>query len=344
MISVAVATVTYQFVKFWMGPAQSGPVKMIFHEVKQGEKPRLLAEQLEQEGIVSSARFFYWYGRLTGKNAKFKAGDYRFSTKMRPSEVMAIIMSGVSYGYPLTVPEGYSMAQIAELIENFRPGAGERFLKLCSDKKFIAGLGFNPVPVSLEGYLFPDTYLIGRKVPEAEIIKTMVRKYRSVFTPELSNRAQMLGMTEHQIVTLASIVEKETGARHERPLIASVFHNRLKKKMRLQSDPTVIYGVASYNGNITRKDLERYTPYNTYKINGLPIGPIANPGKDAILAALYPAESEFLYFVSHNNGTHEFTTNYDDHRKAVVKFQLDRKMREGRSWRDLQKSQSATTQ
>lgn len=340
LVSLVVAVATYQFVHFWLGTAQAGAAKMVFYEVKTGVSPRSISQELEKAGVITSSRYFYWYGRLTGKNAKFKAGDYRFSTKMRPNEVMGIIMSGISFGYPLTVPEGYSMYQIAELIENFRPGAGQHFLKLCKDRKFIAELGFNPAPATLEGYLFPDTYLVGRKVPETEIIKTMVRKYRAIFTPELANRARALGMSEHQVVTLASIVEKETGARQERPLIASVFHNRLKKKMKLQSDPTVIYGIENYNGNITRKDLDTYTPYNTYRIKALPPGPISNPGKDAILAALYPAESEYLYFVSHNNGTHEFTSTYDDHRKAVVQFQIDKRAREGRSWRELQKSQT----
>lgn len=344
--TVTLATATYNFIGFWMSPVSAGSTKMIFYEVKPGVSPHVIARDLEALHIVSSARLFYWYGRLSGKSQKFKAGDYRFSTKMKPNEVMAIIMSGVSFGYPLIIPEGYNSVQIAELIENFRPGSGERFLRLSADRKFIApmwtslNMGTTP-PATLEGYLFPDTYLIGRKVSEEEIIKAMLRKHRSIFTSEMANRARTMGMTEHQIVTLASIVEKETGARHERPIIASVFHNRLKKKMKLQSDPTVIYGLRNFNGNITRRDLDSHTAYNTYRIKGLPPGPIANPGKDAILAALYPSTTEFLYFVSHNSGTHEFTTNYDDHRKAVVRFQIDRKAREGKSWRDLQKSQRA---
>lgn len=342
--AVTLATVTYKFIGFWMNPVNAGPSKMIFYEVKPGVPAAVIARDLEDLHVISSARLFYWYGRLTGKTQKFKAGDYRFSTKMKPNEVITIVMSGVSYGYPLIIPEGFNSVQIAELIENFRPGSGERFLKLSADRKFIGSLWTTlgiatAAPTSLEGYLFPDTYLIGRKVSEEEIIKAMVRKHRSIFTSEMVNRAQTMGMTEHQIVTLASIVEKETGARHERPIIASVFHNRLKKKMKLQSDPTVIYGLRNFNGNITRRDLDTHTVYNTYRIKGLPPGPIANPGKDAILAALYPATTEFLYFVSHNSGTHEFTTNYDDHRKAVVRFQIDRKAREGKSWRDLQKSQ-----
>ncbi len=341
--SIALAGVAYKCVHFWMtGPdSNGGPSKNIFYEVKARENPKTIARELAQAGVISNASFFYWYGRLTGKSQKFKAGDYRFTNHMRPDEVMAVIMSGISYGVQMVVPEGYSMAQISDVIEALRPGSGERFLKLCHDMKFIATLGFAPAPSSLEGYLYPDTYLVGRKTPEEEVIRSMIRKYRGVFTTELEDRAKAIGMTPHQVVTLASIIEKETGAKEERPMISSVFHNRLKKHMRLQTDPTVIYGIKNYQGNITRKDLETPTPYNTYTIPALPPGPIASPGREAILAALYPSETEYLFFVSHNDGTHEFTTNFDDHKKAVSKFQLNPKAREGKSWRDLRKRDSA---
>jgi UPF0755 protein len=329
----------YKFVRFWVStPNQGvGPVKAVFYEVRGKESPGQIASELEKAGVISNARLFYWYGRLTGKSRKIKSGDYRFTSNMRPTEVMALIMSGISYGTPLTVPEGYNMKQVSEVVESVRPGTGARFLELCSDRKFIATLGLNPAPANLEGYLFPETYLVGRKTSNEDIIRAMVKKLRSVFTADLEKRAREIGFTTHQVITMASIVEKETGAKQERPLISSVFHNRLKKHMRLQSDPTVIYGLKDYDGNITRKHLEAPTAYNTYTIPALPPGPIANPGKEAITAVLYPAESNFLFFVSHNDGTHEFTVTYEDHRKAVGKFQLDPKAREGKSWRDLNK-------
>ena len=152
----------------------------------------------------------------------------------------------------------------------------------------------------------------------------MVKRFWSVFKPEWKERAKTLGMTIHQVITLASIIEKETAVADERPIISSVFHNRLKRNMRLESDPTVIYGMGDYNGNITRKDLERPTPYNTYAIKGLPPGPISNTGAKAIEAALYPADGKFLYFVSKNNGTHHFSNNFKDHNRAVRKYQLGR--------------------
>ena len=150
----------------------------------------------------------------------------------------------------------------------------------------------------------------------------MVKRFWSVFKPEWKNRAKTLGFTIHQVVTLSSIIEKETGAAVERPIISSVFHNRLKRGIRLESDPTVIYGIKDFNGNITRRDLAEKTPYNTYKIKGLPPGPIANAGTKAIEAALYPAETRLLYFVSKKDNTHQFSTNIKDHNRAVRKYQL----------------------
>jgi UPF0755 protein len=202
----------YKLVSFVLSRASSGKTKIVFYEVKKNQTAMSIAQELEKAGIVADARMFYWYGRLTGRTAKFKSGDYRFTSKMRPGEVMNVIMSGISFGYPLRIPEGYSLRQIAELIDEFRPASSAKFLKICRDKKFIATLDFLTPPQTLEGYLFPNTYLIGRKLAEEEIIRNMYKKYREVFTPELRNRASFMGMSEHQVVTLASIIEKETGA------------------------------------------------------------------------------------------------------------------------------------
>jgi UPF0755 protein len=158
-----------------------------------------------------------------------------------------------------------------------------------------------------------------------QIISAMVNRFRSVFSTEWVERAQELGFTVGQIVTLASIIEKETGAAFERPIISSVFHNRLQKKMRLESDPTVIYGIKNFDGNLTRKHLRTHTPYNTYKIRGLPAGPIANPGRASLEAALYPEKTVFLYFVSKRDTTHYFSTSLKEHNLAVRKYQLKRK-------------------
>jgi UPF0755 protein len=205
-------------------------------------------------------------------------------------------------------------------------------------RAFMVSLGFqqNALPPTLEGYLYPDTYFFNKTISPEDMTRQMVRKFFSVWSKEFDTRATQLGMTRHQVVTLASIVEKETGAPNERPMISSVFHNRLKKHMRLQSDPTTIYGIwKRYKGNIHKRDLLESTPYNTYTVAALPVGPISNPGVEAIRAALHPAESPYLFFVSHNDGTHEFTKTFGEHTAAVKRFQLDPKAREGKSWRDL---------
>ena len=159
-------------------------------------------------------------------------------------------------------------------------------------------------------------------MPCENIISAMVENFKSVFTPEWEKRAEELGFSVHEIITLASIIEKETGAEDERGLISSVFHNRLKRGMRLETDPTVIYGIKNFDGNITRKNLSELTPYNTYKIKGLPPGPIAGPGYESIKAALYPAETDFFFFVSKNDGTHIFSSNFKEHNMAVQKYQV----------------------
>ena len=204
-------------------------------------------------------------------------------------------------------------------------GWGDRktFLAMARDEAFAGKLGFNGK--TLEGYLFPETYHFPKHADIKTIITTMARRFKVNFKPEWKIAAKKNGFTIHQVITLASIIEKETGAGEERPLISSVFHNRLKKGMRLESDPTVIYGITGYTGNITRKHLNTRTPYNTYKIKGLPPGPIASPGLKSIEAALFPAKTNFLFFVSRKDGTHQFSTNIRDHNRAVRKYQLRKK-------------------
>ena len=195
----------------------------------------------------------------------------------------------------------------------------EVFLKLCREPKFIASLNVkDPQAKTLEGYLYPDTYNFTKVMTAEDMIRQMYRHFVSLWTSAFRHPQPGLSMTRHRIITLASIIEKETGAPNERPLISSVFYNRLKKKMKLQSDPTTIYGIwERYKGNIHKEDLSVANEYNTYYVPALPAGPIANPGKDSIQAALFPAQSDFLYFVSHNDGPHEFTRSYDEHIAAV---------------------------
>jgi UPF0755 protein len=220
----------------------------------------------------------------------------------------------------VTIPEGYNVRMISALLAEKGLGDADRFEELAMDTEFSRSLG---IPSdTLEGFLFPDTYSWPKGLSEEDILRRMTAKYKTVFTKTMRSRAQELGMTELEAVTLASIIEKETGAPEEREQVSAVFHNRLKKGYRLQTDPTVIYGLEDFDGNLTKKDLRTDHPYNTYTRSGLPAGPIANPGKASLEAALNPAKVSYLYFVSRGDGTHVFSDTLVEHNKAVAIYQL----------------------
>lgn len=312
-------------------------------EIRKGQPAAEIARMLADSGSVSDARKFIWLGRAARQWTRIKAGEYEVSPAMTPIDIFSVITSGVSVPHPVTVREGENMFEIAADIDAKKLAPRARFLALCRDPRFIATLGLKPpLPVTLEGFLFPDTYFFNRAMSPEDMIRQMVRRFHSAWTPKEDARATELGLTQLQAITLASMVEKETGAPQERPMISSVFHNRLRKRMRLQSDPTTIYGIwESYKGNIHRSDLLTPSPYNTYTLPALPVGPISNPGREAIQAALNPAQSNYIFFVSHNDGTHEFTSTLDDHNRAVRRFQMDPRARQGKSWRDLNKGTAA---
>lgn len=311
----------------------------VVYEVTPGKGFSTIAKELEEKGLVKNASFFNLFARFRGDRSKIKVGEYLLRTNMVPGEVLETITSGKSIARSFTVSEGLSTYEIAELYEKQGFGTAESFMAMVRDPVLIQNL-LGEKAHSLEGYLFPETYMLTKYTDTKTLISNMVKRFLYVYN-EVMAEAEIRSMTRNQVVTLASIIEKETGAPHERPLISSVFHNRLARKMRLQTDPTVIYGKAESLGriviNITRTDLQTPTRYNTYVIYGLPPGPIANPGREAILAAVKPQESDYLFFVSQNDGTHVFSEDYKGHQRAVQRFQLDRKAREGKSWRDLQK-------
>ena len=291
--------------------------------VAPGESFGMLSARLEKAGVITSDIRFKIIARLSGDDKRLRAGEYALSTAMTPMEIIDILASGKVLLHRLTIPEGYTIDQVAAEVEKAGLASAEEFSRLARNPSLVSELQLDGP--SLEGYLFPDTYHFPREVSARGIITTMVNAYQSLVTDEWRNRAHELDLSIHDIVTLASIIEKETGAPSERPIIASVFHNRLKKRMRLESDPTVIYGIESFDGNITRRHLSSATPYNTYVIRGLPPGPIANPGRAALEAALYPAETDYLFFVSKKDGTHYFSKTIAEHTEAVRKYQLRRK-------------------
>jgi len=321
VVAFGVAALWIDMQRFAHRPA--GPNAPRIVTVTSGEAFSTLATKLKKKGIISSVWRFKLIARVNGDDTRLKAGEYELAATMPPVQILDILVTGKVLLHRIVVPEGFTLAQVAAQIAHSGVADAAAFETLAKDPALITEFGL--AGSNLEGYLFPDTYYFPRNVPARTLIETMVRRFEEQFPPQWKQRAEELGMTVHQVVTLASIIEKETGDPSERALIASVFHNRLKKKMRLQSDPTVIYGIAQFDGNITRRHLNTPTPFNTYQIGGLPPGPIANPGKASIEATLYPAQTRFLYFVSKTNGTHHFSTSLKEHNRAVRKYQLRRK-------------------
>lgn len=328
------------FIVFVYSPASASRDYLVV-DIPQGASFRKITSLLHANKLIKDKTRFLVLGRLRGAGSKIQAGELEFRRNMTPVQVLDKLMYGVPVSYAFVVPEGANIYQIGDILKQMDLIKDpSEFVAAAKNRVIIDELGVKAK--SMEGYLFPDTYNIKKIKDVKDIVRMMYKKYQEVFTPDLQKRAHYMGLSEHEVVTLASIIEKETGAPEERPLISSVFHNRLKKGMPLQSDPTTIYGLwQTYDGNLTREKLQQYTPYNTYKIHGLPVGPIANPGKDAIVAALYPQKSDYIFFVSKNDGTHTFTVEYKDHLKAVNKFQMDPKQRTGKSWRDLNKRRSS---
>ncbi|WDN87389.1 UPF0755 protein [Desulfosarcina sp. BuS5] len=280
-------------------------------------------KELCNSGIVAYSYRFKLLAVIRGYDKRIKFGEYLLSPSMTPSEILTIITKGRVRLNKLTIPEGYNIEQIATAVSQAGIEDEKSFLKAAKNSSLAAQMKINAN--TFEGYLFPDTYYFPKNTTPKTIISTMVNRFQTIFTDEFAKQAEKLGFSIHQIVTLASIIERETGASEERPIISSVFHNRLKKNMRLESDPTVIYGIDGFNGNITKKDLKKPSPYNTYLIRGLPPGPISNPGLKALEAALYPAETDFLYFVSKKDKTHKFSTNLREHNKAVYRYQIKKR-------------------
>jgi UPF0755 protein len=341
LILVGVVVTGYfasQWLVFLAVSPGDGQQKIVF-EVPPGATLWQTARKLKEQGLIRDVRKFVLYAKVMDKTTSLRVGEYEVSSAMTPPEVLTVLTSGVSVSRPITFQEGLNIFEIAEILDKRGFAPKDKFLALCKNRDFIQKLLGRPLS-SVEGYLFPETYFFTKYAKAETIIEAMVKRFKAVYK-DLGNPAFKAGLNSHQIVILASIIEKETGAPEERPLIASVFHNRLRKGMRLQSDPTIIYGIADKTGemikNIRRKHIDAPTRYNTYTKSGLPYGPIANPGKEAIRAVLEPENSSFLYFVSKNDGTHYFSKNYREHLKAVRQYQLSRKARQGKSWRDLKK-------
>lgn len=287
--------------------------------IPEGATLRQVATLLEREHLIPSRWGFLLIGKWRSADRRLSAGEYAFHPGMRPAEILSEILSGRVVLHSVTIPEGLTAAQIADLLQQKGLADGGEFMRLVRDREFIRTLDIEEA--SLEGYLFPETYRFARNAKAKDVIRALVSGFSQAFTPELRARAKDLNMSVHDAVTLASVIEKETGVDAERDLVAAVFHNRLRLRIPLQSDPTVIYGLERFDGNLRKQDLASASPYNTYRVVGLPPGPIANPGVKSIRAALYPAPAKYLYFVSRNDGTHIFSTSLPEHNQAVDRYQ-----------------------
>jgi len=307
-----------------LAPRANGGAEVLF-EVKRGESLRAIATRLEQRGLVRDARATTWWARLRGQAEQLHAGQYWVSPALSPGEILDMLASGRVATWEVVIPEGLTAAEIGQRLAERGIVDAVGFTAAAADPALAAELG---IPArSLEGYLFPETYRLPRAQTGPDVVRVLVEQFNAAWR-QVEARARERGLSMHEVVTLASIVEKETGASDERPKIASVFANRLRLNMRLESDPTVIYGVSGFDGNLRRSDLDdTANPYNTYQHAGLPPGPIANPGLEALRAVIDPAPSKLLYFVSKNDGTHEFSETYAQHVEAVDRYQRRRASR-----------------
>jgi UPF0755 protein len=296
----------------------------VFFTVERGATGTRIGQELEEQGIIRDRRLFLLALRFRSDGKSVQAGEYRFAEPLSTVEVLEKLLAGDTYTFPVTIPEGLTLLETAELLAAKDLAETDEIRAVFEDGALVEKL--DPDAESLEGYLYPTTYRFPRKVPPAEIARTLVSQFERVFDEPRRAAASKLGIDARQVVTLASVIEKETGLPEERPVIASVFWNRLRIGMPLQSDPTIIYALersGRFDGNLRRTDLELDSPYNTYRYPGLPPGPIASPGEASIQAVLEPAETRFLYFVSRNDGSHHFSETYSEHVNAVRKYQVE---------------------
>jgi len=313
-VLLAAVLLSARFIFFLYSPHGEGQTVRIVDFAK-GSSLKKLADGLEQEGVIGSSTLFSLYARFSGVSARVQAGTYQFSDAMTPPQILRKLVAGDVFAKLFAVPEGYSIFQLAEMLDSRGYFKKEPFLSECRNPQLLKELGIKGVTV--EGYLYPSTYNLLKITDPADLLRQMVGQFSKVYDERFAPLENSSGLTRSQIITLASIVEKEAVVPQEKPLIASVFFNRLKKRMPLQSDPTAVYGTRAFGGKVSGSDVRRDSAYNTYLINGLPPGPIGSPGAGAIEAVLKPATTGYYYFVAKNDGSHHFSADLAEHNRAV---------------------------
>lgn len=296
----------------------------VFVDVEPGDSTRVIAERLGDVGVVADTWTFRLAVWRSGRDRELQAGEYYFDKPLSPLAVVSKIASGHVYLRSITFPEGLRIAEMARIFGAETFGSADAFIQAAQRTSLIAEL--DPAASDLEGYLFPETYALPRDATAEDLVRAMVGLFRRVFSEELRQEAERRQMSVSDVVTLASLIQKEVGNESEHPIVSAVYNNRLRLGMPLQCDPTVVYALQLadlYDGNLTRAHLRFDSPYNTYRHAGLPPGPIAAPGREAIEAALRPADVSYLYFVSRNDGSHAFANTLAEHNRNVQKYQVE---------------------
>jgi UPF0755 protein len=300
-----------------------GPSGIARVTVPSGASLRLAADSLEAAGVIGSAKLFSVYAKVTGRDRSIKAGTYILDRRASWDDVVDALVAGKGIVLTLTIPEGWDVKTIVPAISRVMKVPEAELETAVRDTALLRRLNV-PTP-TLEGYLFPETYLLPESSDARPIVRRLVAEFERRWKPEWNDQLKKLGMTRHEVMTLASIVEKEARVAAERPTISAVYHNRLKIGMMLQADPTVLYALGRHENRVLYRHLEVKSPYNTYRNVGLPPGPIASPGRASIEAALFPADVPYLYFVAHPDGHHEFRTTVREHNEAVRQMRLLRR-------------------
>lgn len=319
-VPLFVSVITFIFLRrAFLLPLDPQSTMKITVEIAAGRNFADICRELKNKGVIKYAWALDALGRFRKADTKISAGEYELSPAMDPRSILHKLISGDVIKRQITVKEGFTIKDIARALETAGIIKAEDFEREASDPRLLSKAGISAA--SFEGYLFPETYFFSRPVSAQTIIWTMLEEGERHWPREFTEKAEKMRLSRHEVLTLASIIEKESGNVDEQPLISSVFHNRLSQVMKLQSDPTVIYGLPNFNGNLTKEDLQNPHPYNTYVNFGLPPGPIANPGLSAIKAALFPKQTTFLFFVADGSGKHVFSTTLAEHNEAVARFQ-----------------------
>ncbi len=321
-VSAAIPLLLTAWFSFEFYLPQKAAEDRVFFVIEPGSGAQHIAHGLKEKGMLRKSWPFLLGYKFYFSSKTLKAGEYALDLPLSTKDLLNTFTEGRVYLHALTIPEGFTRREIAGHLESLNFITAEDFLNACERTELISDLD-SQAP-NLEGYLFPETYHLPRGIPAEKIVSTMVVHLKAAFSGEWIKRAEEMNMTAREVVTLASLIEKEASIPEEKALVSAVFHNRLRIKMKLDCDPTVIYALkeqGTFTGKLRKKDLQMDSPYNTYRRRGLPPGPICNPGREALKAALFPSEEEYLYFVSRNDGSHVFSRTFREHQMAVLKYQ-----------------------